>query len=89
MMMTRKMRAYQEQKSHTAAMRIWRRRIAKLAVKRKATSEALGAPHRHQAGRRVFINQRVAAQEETLLVKSCLQERKDWSRTFPVYTESF
>lgn len=35
MMMTRKVRAYQEQKSHTAVMRISRRRIAKLAVKRK------------------------------------------------------
>ena len=69
-----------------------RRRIAKLAVKRKAwplTSETLGAPRRHQAGRRLFIHQRVTAQEETLLMKSCLQERKDWSQTFPVYTESF
>jgi hypothetical protein len=42
-------RAYPEQKSHTAVMRIWGRRIAKLAVKRKAwpsTSETLGAPRR-------------------------------------------
>jgi hypothetical protein len=50
MIMTRKVRAYQEQKSHTAVTRNRRRRIAKLAVKRKAcpsTSETLGTPCRH------------------------------------------
>ena len=45
----KEVRAYPEQKSHKAVMRIWGRRIAKLAVKRKAwpsTSETLSAPRR-------------------------------------------